>query len=160
MMDEALRRRPRLIFTQFVEMGHLLKRHLVDTLGLELFLHGGTPAAQRDKMVQAFQRTAARLRQPAPAVPALTDCGQSSSTTMVEPGCRGQATDRAFRGQRRMSGPQVRGANTLEESIHELIGAKDASQSIVGSGGLADRVGCNCAILTLRYDAVEDAEEE
>ena len=45
-----------LVFTQFVEMGTLLQRHLREKLQTEvIFLHGGTPAQQRDQMVQAFQ---------------------------------------------------------------------------------------------------------
>ena len=56
MLDEALSVGDRaLIFTQFVEMGHLLQRHLRTTLDSEaLFLHGGTQARQRDRMVQLF----------------------------------------------------------------------------------------------------------
>jgi len=46
-----------LIFTQFVEMGTLLQRHLIERLQTDvIFLHGGTSAPQRDRMVQAFQR--------------------------------------------------------------------------------------------------------
>src|SRR5205823_3175925 len=45
-----------LIFSQFAEMGTLLRSHLQETLGCEvLFLHGGTPKKQRDAMVQRFQ---------------------------------------------------------------------------------------------------------
>src|SRR5205814_5400394 len=45
-----------LIFTQYAEMGALLKARLEETTGREaLFLHGGTPAAQRDRMVTRFQ---------------------------------------------------------------------------------------------------------
>ena len=57
MLEEALSIGDRaLIFTQFVEMGHLLRRHLIETLGQDaLFLHGGTPAAKREQMVRSFQ---------------------------------------------------------------------------------------------------------
>ena len=45
-----------LVFTQFVEMGDLLQRHIIETFKAEtLFLHGRTPAAQRERMVMAFQ---------------------------------------------------------------------------------------------------------
>jgi SNF2 family DNA or RNA helicase len=38
-----------LVFTQFVEMGELLQRHIIETFKAEtLFLHGRTPANQRD----------------------------------------------------------------------------------------------------------------
>ncbi|MFO0925481.1 MAG: C-terminal helicase domain-containing protein [Gemmataceae bacterium] len=45
-----------LVFTQFTEMGDLLKRHLQETFGREvLFLHGGTPREHRTRMVERFQ---------------------------------------------------------------------------------------------------------
>ena len=65
MLDEALSAGDRaLVFTQFAEMGTLLKNHLQETFGREvLFLHGATPKAQRDRMVERFQAgTATRRR--------------------------------------------------------------------------------------------------
>ncbi|WP_164821446.1 DEAD/DEAH box helicase [Paenibacillus koleovorans] len=51
-----------LIFTQFVEMGKLIERALAEALGEPvLFLHGGTPKAHRDRMIERFQRGAAAL---------------------------------------------------------------------------------------------------
>src|SRR5262249_4811618 len=45
-----------LIFTQFAEMGELLRRHLQENFGREvLFLHGGTAKLHRDRMVERFQ---------------------------------------------------------------------------------------------------------
>ena len=45
-----------LLFTQFTEMGEILKRHLQETFGLEaLFLHGGVSRKQRDRMIERFQ---------------------------------------------------------------------------------------------------------
>ncbi|WP_159885975.1 DEAD/DEAH box helicase [Paenibacillus puerhi] len=45
-----------LIFTQFVEMGHLLKAALERERGEKvLFLHGGVPKKQRDEMIASFQ---------------------------------------------------------------------------------------------------------
>ncbi|MEK8131088.1 DEAD/DEAH box helicase [Paenibacillus filicis] len=45
-----------LIFTQFVEMGHLLKATLERERGDRvLFLHGGVPKKQRDEMIACFQ---------------------------------------------------------------------------------------------------------
>src|SRR5262249_10282141 len=45
-----------LVFTQFTEMGEILKRHLQDTFAREvLFLHGGTPREHRTRMVERFQ---------------------------------------------------------------------------------------------------------
>ncbi len=45
-----------LVFTQFVEMGRIIRDHLQGALGREtLFLHGGTPRSQRDAMIERFQ---------------------------------------------------------------------------------------------------------
>jgi SNF2 family DNA or RNA helicase len=47
-----------LIFTQYVEMGSILKYQLQEHFGREaFFLHGGVPRADRDKMVRAFQES-------------------------------------------------------------------------------------------------------
>ena len=57
MLDEALAGGDKaLIFTQFTEMGDILRRHLEDTFGREVpFLHGGVPKIKRDRMVERFQ---------------------------------------------------------------------------------------------------------
>jgi SNF2 family DNA or RNA helicase len=57
MLEEALSVGDRaLIFTQFAEMGHMLRAHLQTLFGVEvLFLHGGTPQKQRERMVARFQ---------------------------------------------------------------------------------------------------------
>jgi SNF2 family DNA or RNA helicase len=133
-----------LIFTQFVEMGTLLQRHLRDCLNTEvLFLHGGTPAAQRDQMVQSFQSEDG----PAIFVLSLRAGGSGLNLTRANhvfhfdrwwnPAVENQATDRAFRiGQRR--NVQVHKfvvAGTLEERINDIIASKQAlAESIVGSG--------------------------
>jgi SNF2 family DNA or RNA helicase len=133
-----------LIFTQFVEMGTLLQRHLRDCLNTEvLFLHGGTPAAQRDRMVQEFQSEDG----PPIFVLSLRAGGSGLNLTRANhvfhfdrwwnPAVENQATDRAFRiGQRR--NVQVHKfvvAGTLEERINDIIASKQAlAESIVGSG--------------------------
>ncbi len=133
-----------LIFTQFVEMGHLLQRHLRDCLNTEvLFLHGGTSAAQRDQMVQAFQSDDG----PPIFVLSLRAGGSGLNLTRANhvfhfdrwwnPAVENQATDRAFRiGQRR--NVQVHKfvvAGSLEERINAIIESKQAlAESIVGSG--------------------------
>jgi SNF2 family DNA or RNA helicase len=133
-----------LVFTQFVEMGTLLQQHLRDCLNTEvLFLHGGTPAAQRDQMVQAFQSDDG----PPIFVLSLRAGGSGLNLTRANhvfhfdrwwnPAVENQATDRAFRiGQRR--NVQVHKfvvAGTLEERINDIIASKQAlAESIVGSG--------------------------
>jgi SNF2 family DNA or RNA helicase len=133
-----------LVFTQFVEMGTLLQNHLRDCLNTDvLFLHGGTPAAQRDQMVQAFQSEDG----PPIFVLSLRAGGSGLNLTRANhvfhfdrwwnPAVENQATDRAFRiGQRR--NVQVHKfvvAGTLEERINDIIESKQAlAESIVGSG--------------------------
>lgn len=170
MLEEALAVGDRaLIFTQFVEMGHLIQRHLAASLGVEsLFLHGSTPAPQRDKMVQAFQSDDG----PAIFILSLRAGGSGLNLTRANhvfhfdrwwnPAVENQATDRAFRiGQlRNVQVHKFVVAGTLEERIHDLIESKQAlAQTIVGSGEewlteldteqLRD-------LLMLRYDAIED----
>jgi SNF2 family DNA or RNA helicase len=145
MMEEALSVGDHaLVFTQFVEMGTLLQNHLRNCLNAEvLFLHGGTPAAQRDQMVQAFQSDDG----PPIFVLSLRAGGSGLNLTRANhvfhfdrwwnPAVENQATDRAFRiGQRR--NVQVHKfvvAGTLEERINDIIENKQAlAESIVGSG--------------------------
>lgn len=146
MLDEALSVDDRaLIFTQFVEMGQLLKSHLEETFGREvLFLHGGTPAARRDQMVQAFQ---AEKGGPSIFILSLRAGGVGLNLTRANhvfhfdrwwnPAVENQATDRAFRiGQKRaVQVYKFVVAGTLEERIHQMIESKqNLAESIVGSG--------------------------
>ncbi len=133
-----------LIFTQFVEMGTLLQRHLSERLRTEvLFLHGGTPAMQRSRMVEAFQRDDG----PPIFVLSLRAGGFGLNLTRANhvfhfdrwwnPAVENQATDRAFRiGQRR--NVQVHKfvvAGTLEERINAILETKQSlAETIVGSG--------------------------
>ncbi len=145
MLDEALSIGDQaLVFTQFVEMGHLLQRHLRDTLGVDvLFLHGGTPAKQRDQMVQEFQSEDG----PPVFVLSLRAGGAGLNLTRANhvfhfdrwwnPAVENQATDRAFRiGQtRNVQVHKFVVAGTLEERINEMIESKQAlAEAIVGSG--------------------------
>ncbi len=146
MVEEALSVDDRaLIFTQFVEMGHLLKAHLEENFGRDvLFLHGGTPAAKRDQMVQAFQ---AEKGGPSIFILSLRAGGVGLNLTRANhvfhfdrwwnPAVENQATDRAFRiGQKRsVQVYKFVVAGTLEERIHELIESKQSlAESIVGNG--------------------------
>jgi superfamily II DNA or RNA helicase len=145
MLDEALAVGDHaLVFTQFVEMGHLLQNHLREVFGVEvLFLHGGTPANQRDQMVQAFQEDGG----PPIFVLSLRAGGAGLNLTRANhvfhfdrwwnPAVENQATDRAFRiGQRR--NVQVHKfvvAGSLEERIHAIVeGKQNLADTIVGSG--------------------------
>jgi len=133
-----------LCFTQFAEFGQMLRVHLQERLGHEvLFLHGGTPKAARDEMVERFQ---------APEGPALfvlslkaggTGLNLTAANHVIHfdrwwnPAVEDQATDRAFRiGQTK--NVQVRKltcVGTLEERIDRMIeDKKELAQRIVGTG--------------------------
>jgi SNF2-related domain/SNF2 Helicase protein/Helicase conserved C-terminal domain len=133
-----------LCFTQFAEFGQLLRAHLQERLGREvLFLHGGTPKATRDEMVQRFQATGG----PPLFLLSLKAGGTGLNLTAANhvvhfdrwwnPAVEDQATDRAFRiGQKK--NVQVRKLScvgTVEERIDTLIyQKKDLADRIVGGG--------------------------
>ncbi len=134
-----------LIFTQFAEMGTLLRHSLQETLGCEvLFLHGGTPKKQRDMMIQRFQQ---EHRGPPIFILSLKAGGVGLNLTAANhvfhfdrwwnPAVENQATDRAFRiGQKRnVQVHKFLCVGTLEERIDMMIEKKKGlAESIVGSG--------------------------
>ncbi|GAC1645053.1 MAG: DEAD/DEAH box helicase [Ktedonobacteraceae bacterium] len=134
-----------LIFTQFAEMGGMLRAGLQERLGREvLFLHGGTPKKQRDIMVQRFQEE----RRGSPLfILSLKAGGVGLNLTAANhvfhfdrwwnPAVENQATDRAFRiGQKK--NVQVHKfvcVGTLEERIDQMIEQKkELAESIIGNG--------------------------
>ena len=134
-----------LVFTQFRRMGHLLVSMLRRTLDREiLFLHGGTPTAKRQEMVDRFQEAGNDI----PVfVLSLKAGGVGLNLTAANhvfhfdrwwnPAVENQATDRAFRiGQTRAV--QVHKfvcSGTLEERIDRMIESKvELARNIVGSG--------------------------
>lgn len=157
-----------LIFSQFRQMGHLLATTLRHSLDREvLFLHGGTPRLQRQKLVDEFQKADGSA--PIMLV-SLRAGGVGLNLTAANhvfhfdrwwnPAVENQATDRAYRiGQTRTV--QVHKfvcRGTLEERIDEMLETKSQlAEQIVGSGeqwlteldtdALRD-------LLTLRSDAV------
>ena len=145
MLEEALSVSDRaLVFTQFAEMGHMLRSYLQSLFGVEvLFLHGGTPQKQRDRMVARFQQG-----HDAPIfILSLKAGGTGLNLTAANhvfhfdrwwnPAVENQATDRAFRiGQTRdVQVHKFICAGTLEERIDALIESKKAlAESVVGAG--------------------------
>lgn len=138
-----------LIFTQFVETGHLLQRILEQELGTPvMFLHGGTPRAARDRMIADFQDDSPPFeRQPGIFLLSLKAGGTGLNLTAANhvfhfdrwwnPAVENQATDRAFRiGQtRHVQVHKFVTLGTLEERIDEMIEKKQGlSQQIVGNG--------------------------
>ncbi len=71
MVEEVLAGDERaLVFTRFVTMGDLLQQHLQGVFGTEvLFLHGGVPKAQRDRMVSDHADPALAPADPLPEDP-------------------------------------------------------------------------------------------
>jgi SNF2-related domain/SNF2 Helicase protein/Helicase conserved C-terminal domain len=135
-----------LIFTQFAEMGGLLQGHLAEVFGREvLFLHGATPVAERNRMVNRFQER--RPDGPRLFVLSLKAGGLGLNLTGANhvfhfdrwwnPAVEEQATDRAFRiGQTRdVLVHKLLCAGTFEEVLDELISRKvTISQAVVGAG--------------------------
>jgi SNF2 family DNA or RNA helicase len=133
-----------LVFTQFAQMGHLLRAYLASLFGVEvLFLHGGTPQKLRDRMVTRFQAQGG----PPIFILSLKAGGTGLNLTAANhvfhfdrwwnPAVENQATDRAFRiGQARdVQVHKFICAGTLEERIDELIeGKKALAESVVGAG--------------------------
>ena len=132
-----------LVFTQFVEMGEMLKGHLQETFGREvLLLHGGLPKGRRDGMVERFQGGGCSV-----LVASIKAGGTGLNLTAANhvfhfdrwwnPAVENQATDRAFRiGQRRnVHVYKMICAGTMEERIDELIrGKREISETVVGAG--------------------------
>jgi len=134
-----------LVFSQFSEMGELLRRHLQETFGREvLFLHGAVPKRQRDQMVERFQ---ADGDGPPVFLLSLKAGGTGLNLTRAShvfhfdrwwnPAVENQATDRAFRiGQtRNVQVHKFLCAGTLEEKIDEMIERKkEVAEKVVGTG--------------------------
>jgi SNF2 family DNA or RNA helicase len=146
MLEEVLAVGDRaLVFTQFAEMGHMLQAYLRSLFGVEvLYLHGGTPQAQRDRIVARFQGADGG---PPLLVLSIKAGGTGLNLTAANhvfhydrwwnPAVENQATDRAFRiGQTRdVQVHKFICAGTLEERIDELIESKQAlTESIIGAG--------------------------
>lgn len=119
-----------LIFTQYAAMGFLLRRMLETALGEPvLYLHGGTPKTERERLVEAF-------RDGGVFVLSLRAGGTGLNLTAAthvfhydrwwNPAVENQATDRAHRiGQRRtVHVHKLIALGTLEEKIDELINKK------------------------------------
>ena len=145
MLEEVIASDERaLVFTQYAEMGRLLQDYLRETLDREvLFLHGGTPMAERDRMVAEFQTDA---HGPPVFILSLKAGGTGLNLTRANhvfhfdrwwnPAVENQATDRAFRiGQtRNVQVHKYVCAGTFEETLDELIERKVAlAESIVGT---------------------------
>lgn len=159
-----------LIFTQYAEMGAILKNFLQEMFGREaLFLHGGVPRAKRDEMVRRFQE---EDNAPPFFILSLKAGGTGLNLTRANhvvmfdrwwnPAVEQQAVDRAYRiGQH--SNVQVhyfccRG--TLEEKIEALIESKKELSSMLvctGENWLAEMSDSDLyELFSLEKEAVEN----
>lgn len=133
-----------LVFTQFAEIGSALEEHLAKTLRCTTYyLHGGTSAPRREKMIEAFQGPDSG---PAVFILSLRAGGVGLNLTQANhvfhfdrwwnPAVEDQATDRAFRiGQRKnVFVHKFVAIGTVEEKIDQMIeDKKRVASSIVGA---------------------------
>jgi SNF2 family DNA or RNA helicase len=130
-----------LVFTQFTEIGDALDRHLLHTRHYNTYyLHGGTSASRRDRMVAEFQDPAT---EPSVFILSLRAGGVGLNLTKANhvfhfdrwwnPAVEDQATDRAFRiGQaRNVFVHKFVAVGTMEERIDALISDKRRLSSLV-----------------------------
>ncbi|WNI20004.1 SNF2-related protein [Actinacidiphila sp. ITFR-21] len=134
-----------LIFTGYVQMGRILEHHLRARGHRAIyFLHGGTPPARRQDLVDAFQNDS----EPAPLfILSVKAAGTGLNLTRAEhvihydrpwnPAVEDQATDRAHRiGQHRtVQVHHLITEGTVEDHINELLARKRAlTDSVLTSG--------------------------
>ncbi|MEU3761035.1 DEAD/DEAH box helicase [Streptomyces albogriseolus] len=131
-----------LVFTQYVTMARLLERHLRDRGTPAALLHGGTPVAKREELVQRFQDGEFPV-----FLLSLKAAGTGLNLTRADhvvhydrwwnPAVEAQATDRAHRiGQTRaVQVHRLIAEGTVEDRIAALLEAKkELADAVLGSG--------------------------
>ncbi|MFF0446059.1 DEAD/DEAH box helicase [Streptomyces sp. NPDC004609] len=134
-----------LVFTQYKQMATLLERHLTERGIPTLFLHGGTPVARREDMVERFQHGEVPV-----FLLSLKAAGTGLNLTRAthvvhydrwwNPAVEDQATDRAYRiGQDRpVQVHKLIAEGTVEDKVAKLLESKRAlADAVVGSGEAA-----------------------
>ncbi|GAA2327616.1 DEAD/DEAH box helicase [Streptomyces kunmingensis] len=134
-----------LVFTQYVSMARLLATHLATRSIPTQLLHGGTPVAERERMVDRFQAGEAPV-----FLLSLKAAGTGLNLTRAghvvhfdrwwNPAVEEQATDRAYRiGQTQpVQVHRLITEGTVEDKIAELLAAKRAlADAVLGSGEAA-----------------------
>jgi superfamily II DNA or RNA helicase len=134
-----------LVFTQYVGMGRLIERHLASRGVPSQFLHGGTPVAERERLVGRFQDGEVPV-----FLLSLKAAGTGLNLTRAEhvvhydrwwnPAVEAQATDRAYRiGQTRpVQVHRLIAEGTVEDRIAEMLGRKSAlADAVLGAGASA-----------------------
>ncbi|MER6952590.1 DEAD/DEAH box helicase [Streptomyces sp. NPDC000618] len=134
-----------LIFTQYVRLARLLEQHLAVRGVPTQFLHGGTPVAEREAMVQRFQDGEVPV-----FLLSLRAAGTGLNLTRAEhvvhydrwwnPAVEAQATDRAYRiGQTRpVQVHRLIAEGTIEDRIADMLRRKrDLADAVLGAGETA-----------------------
>ncbi|MFD5778669.1 DEAD/DEAH box helicase [Streptomyces sp. NPDC126933] len=131
-----------LVFTQYVQMARLLEQHLAARGVPTQFLHGGTPIAERESMVDRFQHGEVPV-----FLLSLKAAGTGLNLTRAEhvvhfdrwwnPAVEAQATDRAYRiGQNRpVQVHRMITEGTIEDRIADMLARKqELADAVLGSG--------------------------
>ncbi|MFE7354464.1 DEAD/DEAH box helicase [Streptomyces sp. NPDC057543] len=134
-----------LIFTQYVTMARLLSAHLASRAVPSQLLHGGTPVAERERMVDRFQSGEVPV-----FLLSLKAAGTGLNLTRAahvihydrwwNPAVEEQATDRAYRiGQTQpVQVHRLIAEGTVEDRIDELLRAKRGlADAVLGAGETA-----------------------
>ncbi|MEU4181389.1 DEAD/DEAH box helicase [Streptomyces sp. NPDC026589] len=134
-----------LVFTQYVQMARLLEEHLAARGVSTQFLHGGTPVARREEMVNRFQAGDAPV-----FLLSLKAAGTGLNLTRAghvvhfdrwwNPAVEAQATDRAYRiGQTQpVQVHRLIAEGTIEDRIAEMLARKQGlADAVLGSGEAA-----------------------
>ncbi len=133
-----------LVFTQFTEMGELLKHFIAERLGeTPLFYHGGCTIKQRKEMVDRFQTNPADKVFILSLKAAGTGLNLTAANHVIHydlwwnPAVEAQATDRAYRiGQEKnVLVHRFITKASFEERINEMIQAKKALSEMTVSTG-------------------------
>ncbi|MFE5818881.1 SNF2-related protein [Streptomyces sp. NPDC056479] len=134
-----------LIFTQYVRMGRLIEEHLAARGVPTQFLHGGTPVAAREALVERFQDGEVPV-----FLLSLKAAGTGLNLTRAEhvvhydrwwnPAVEAQATDRAYRiGQTRpVQVHRLIAEGTIEDRIADMLSRKrELADAVLGAGEAA-----------------------
>jgi superfamily II DNA or RNA helicase len=134
-----------LVFTQYVRMARLIEQHLASRGVPSQFLHGGTPVAEREAMVNRFQEGEVPV-----FLLSLRAAGTGLNLTRAghvvhydrwwNPAVEAQATDRAYRiGQTQpVQVHRIVAEGTIEDRIADMLLRKRAlADAVLGSGEAA-----------------------
>ncbi|MFB7530966.1 DEAD/DEAH box helicase [Streptomyces sp. NPDC056178] len=134
-----------LVFTQYVQMARLLDQHLAARGIRTQFLHGGTPVAEREAMVNRFQSGEAPV-----FLLSLKAAGTGLNLTRAghvvhfdrwwNPAVEAQATDRAYRiGQTQpVQVHRLVAEGTIEDRIADMLARKQGlADAVLNSGETA-----------------------